>query len=83
MALRRGPGLGPAALAVGTVAFVVSPPALIPMTFVASALLVGGIPVALRILRATDWEPAGPIRPRAAGPAAGVPVPAEARVTER
>lgn len=76
------PVWGPAALAVGTVAFVLSPPALIPMTFVASALLVGGIPVALRILRATDWEPGGPIRPHATGPVAGVPVPVEARVID-
>lgn len=57
---REIPVWSPALIAVGALVTFFSPPALLPMTLGASALLVGLTPAGLRILRAEDWETGGP-----------------------
>lgn len=60
---REVPAWSPAVIAVGAIAGFISPPSLVPMTLGAVVLLVGCVPVSLRILRAADWETGGPTEP--------------------
>jgi hypothetical protein len=61
------PTWGAAALAIGALGLFLSPSALPPLLAATSVLLLGCTAIGMQILRARDWEPAGPVLPAVAG----------------